>query len=526
MSATTSQVRGGRTRGVWLGGACVGALIVAILLATPTRARELKPRVSYLGPARLLGPVTLRANATSGRDRIAAVTFFLDDRPLGSVTTAPYTLDLDAGLLRQGKHRLRIVAVDNLGRRGSTRPITVRTAGPTGRVLKASPRRLDAALAALRRGRVTVRLGPGRYVVKDLRLASGSRLLGAGARTVITSPPGESYSALLIARGRNIRISDLVLDGRGPGGGEGSAVAIFDGSSNVRLQRLQITRVRKSGVLVWGTHSDISIQDSHIDGGGAGLAGVAALGSDSSSSVSVIRTRVRGFRDYGILFAQREFGRPAAALHAVALDNEVSDIADPDRAACATRPETAGCGTNESGIWSGGVEATIVGNRIRDTGWTGIETVGSSTRTTIVGNDIRATRTGIYLEHSTNYSLILRNVISKVRTGINVEWLHDGVGSTNNVFASNRVSAATSGLFADVGADGNSIVGNVFVGGARPAIILQGSSNNVVQGNRGCGTESLPLVREQTARWQDGRTAQASGNLILGNQSVRVCRAP
>jgi parallel beta-helix repeat protein len=526
MSATISQARGGGTRGVWLGGALFGALVVAILLAAPTRARELAPRVSYIGPARLVGPVTLRANATAGRDRVVAVTFFLDDRPLGSDTTAPYQLDLDAGLLRPGSHRLRIVAADNLGRRGSTQPITVRTAGPTGKILRTSPRRVDAALAALRRGHVTVRLGPGRYVLKDVRLASGSRLLGAGARTVITSPRGEGYFALLVARGRNIRISDLVLDGRGPGEGEGSAVAIFDGSSNVRLQRLQIKHVRKSGVLIWGAHSDISIQDSRIEGSGAGRAGVAALGSDRSSNVSVIRTRVRGFRDYGILFAQREFGRPAAALHALALDNHVSEIADPDRAACATRPETAGCGTNESGIWSGGVEATIFGNRIRSTGWTGIETVGSSTRTTIVANDIRTTRTGIYLEHSTNYSLILRNVISKVRTGINVEWLHDGVGSTNNVFAFNRVSAATSGLFADVGADRNSIVGNVFVGGARPAIILQGSSNNVVQGNRGCGTESLPIVREQTARWQDGRPAQASGNLILGNQSVRVCRAP
>lgn len=502
------------------------ALLATIPLAAPAPAGGTTPRVSYLGPARLSGPVTLRASAT-GRDRILAVTFLLDGRPVGSDTTEPYALDLDAGLLPHGAHRLRVVAVDNLGRRGSSRPIAVRSGGPAGRMLTASPRRhLARALAALRRGGVTVRLRPGRYVLKDVRLGSGAHLLGAGTRTVISPPRGESYFGLLVAKGRNIRISDLTLEGRGPGAGEGAAVAVFDGSRDVRLQRLHIKFVRKSGVSVWGAYSDVSVQDSRIEGYGTGRAGVAALGSDESRTVSVIRTRVRGFRDFGILFAQREFGRPAAALHALALDNDVSDIVDPARAACASEPDGAGCGTNESGIWSGGVEAAIVGNRIRRTGWTGIETVGSSTRTTVLANDIHSTRTGIYLEHSTNHSLISRNLISGVRTGINVEWRYDGVGSADNTFTFNRVvSAATSGLFADVGADGNRIFGNVFVGGARPAIILQGSSNNVVRGNRGCGSKRRTLVREQTAHWQDGRPARPSGNLIVDNKSALSCRA-
>jgi nitrous oxidase accessory protein NosD len=151
--------------------------------------------------------------------------------------------------------------------------------------------------------------------------------------------------------------------------------------------------------------------------------------------------------------------------------------------------------------------------------------VGSSTRTAVVANQIRATRTGIYLEHSTNQSLIARNLISDVRTGINVEWTYDGVGSDENTFAFNRiVSAARSGLFADVGADGNHIFGNVFVGGARPAIILQGSSNNVVTRNRGCVSRPGPLVREQSARWQDGTPARPSGNKIVGNTNARSCR--
>ena len=43
---------------------------------------------------------------------------------------------------------------------------------------------------------------------------------------------------------------------------------------------------------------------------------------------------------------------------------------------------------------------------MRDTGWDGIQTVGSSRGVAIVGNDVAGTRVGIYLEHETNRSLI------------------------------------------------------------------------------------------------------------------------
>ena len=269
----------------------------------------------------------------------------------------------------------------------------------------------------------------------------------------------------------------------------------------------------------WGAHSSISVQDSVIDGDGSAHAGVFTLGSDRSRDTSVIRSRIRGFRSYGILLGQKEFGRPAAALHGVALDNEISDIRDPGRDACVTDARNAsGCGTNEGGIWTGGVEAAIIGNTIRRARWDGIETVGSSTRTTIVGNEIRETRTGIYLEHSTNHSLITRNLIVDAETGINVEWLHEGVGSSHNTFTFNRVVRAESGLFVDVGSDGNRIVGNVFVAVARPAIALQGSSDNLVRDNLGCRGTVTPLVGLESASWDDGSEAHSRDNRLFHEQ--------
>jgi parallel beta-helix repeat protein len=487
------------------------------------------PTIELLGPPGTVDrPTTLKAAARARSGRIVAVTFILDGVPLGSDTLAPYAFPLDPALVRPGSHRLRATAVDSLGRRRSTEPSTLSTERSTMKAVTASPEQgLDRALAALRRGDVTVRLAPGRYRIHDVKIADGSRLIGSGPATVITAPSGSSYFALLVAKGRNIEISDLTVDGGGPGPGEGIAVAVFDGSRNVRLSRLRLTNVRAHGVNVWGAFSNVSVQDSLIEGDGTAQTGVFALGSDRSRDTSVIRTRVRGFRSHGILLPQKEYGRPAAALHGLALDNVVSDIRDPARDACTYAPHTTPkCGTNEGGIWSGGVEAAIIGNTVLRARWDGIETVGSSTRTTVVGNEIRDTRTGIYLEHSTNGSLFSKNLVVGTGTGINVEWWHEGRGSTRNTFSSNRiVSARRSGLFVDVGDDGNQIVENVFVGGARPAIILQGTSDNVVRRNVGCRAGDEELVREQSAYYDSGARAVPRRNRVTGNTTGNSCRA-
>jgi hypothetical protein len=487
------------------------------------------PTVELLGPPGTVeGPTTLKAAAKARSGRIVAVTFILDGVPLGSDTVKPYTMLLDPGLVRPGSHRLRVVAVDSVGRRRSTARSDVRTERSVTKALTATPERgLGRALAALRNGDVTIRLGPGRYRLHDVKIGDNVRLLGSGPETVIAPPTGASYFALLVAKGRNIAISDLTVDGGGPGPGDGIAIAVFDGSRDVRLSRLRLTRVRTHGVNVWGAHSNVSVQDSLIESDGGAQAGIFALGSDRSRDTSVIRNRIRGFRSFGILLAQKEYGRPAAARHGLALDNVVSDIRDPARDACTYAPHTTPkCGTNEGGIWTGGVEAAIIGNTVLRARWDGIETVGSSTRTTVVGNEIRDTRTGIYLEHSTNDSLFSKNLVVRAGTGINVEWWHEGQGSTNNTFSSNRiVSARRSGLFVDVGGDGNQIVENVFVSGARPAIVLQGTSDNVVRRNVGCPAGDEELVREQSAYYDNGVRARPRRNRMTGNITAGSCRA-
>ena len=485
------------------------------------------PSVGLVGAPRSVGrPTTLRARARARSGRVVAVTFVLDGVPLASDTVAPYAFMLDPELVAPGRHRLRAIAVDSLGRRRSTAPVALRTRHYPATALTASPQNgLRRALEALRRGDVTVRLGPGRYQLHDVRIGDGARLIGSGPQTVIAAP-ADAYFAVLVAKGRNIVISNLMVDGGGPGPGKGIAVAVFDGSRDVRLSRVDLTNVRTDGVNAWGTHSNVSVQDSSIEGNGTAQVGVFDLGSERSRDTSVIRTRIHRFRSHGILLAQTEYGRPTAALHGLALDNIVTDVRDPARDKCTYAPNTTPkCGTNEGGIWTGGVQAGIIGNTVLRARWDGIETVGSSTRTTVVGNVVRTTRTGIYLEHSTHDSLFSKNLVVDSGTGINIEWWHNGQGSTRNTFASNRiVSASRGGLFVDVGSDGNQIVQNVFVGGARPAIVLQGTSDNVVRRNVGCPAGDQELVREQSAYYEGGTRAVPKRNRLSGNTTDASCR--
>ena len=478
-------------------------------IGAPVEARPAGARahVAYTGPRRLEGIATLRARVRRGGPRIVAVTFRLGGRALGTDTRPPYRLDVDASRLDAG--RLRVVAVDSLGARARGRPVHVTTGGAS-RALTVTPETgLRPVLQALARGNVSVRLAPGRYEVSHLELGGGARLAGSGPDTVLAARAG-GWS-LVTVRGRGVRLSDLTIDG---GGRAERAVGVAAGSHDVRLQRLRIGGIGITGVEVWGAHSRISVQDSTIAGAGARGSGVFELGSDASRDMSVIRTSISGFRSYGINFAQRAYDRPAAAVRALALDNEISDIDDPGAAS----------GTHEGGIWSGGVAAAIIGNRIRDVGWDGIQTVGSSRRVTVVGNDVARTGVGIYLEHETNDSLFARNTIADVDTGINVEWRYDDAGSSGNTFEANTIlRPVEAGVFVDVEGDRNRIVDNVVSGGIGPAVVLQGASGNLVAGNVGCSRPGQELVVQQSAHHDDGRAAHSLRNRLRGNRSAEAC---
>jgi parallel beta-helix repeat protein len=468
-------------------------------------------RVEYRGPHTLRGRVNLLASAFSNA-RLVAITFTLGGRTLGTATRPPWILDVDAALLPPGRAPLTVTAVDRLGGRASSSAVFVRVRSGGERIVNVrSQRGLDALLRALADGTVNVHLGPGIYRANHIVLGSGARLSGSGGATILrAAAPG---AALLNIRGRGIRVSDLAIDGDGQ---IDEGISIGDGSRDVRVQRIGLSRVRAGGVAALGRHTVVSIQDSILLGSGSAAgAGVFDDGSEESSGTSVVRTQVSGFQGYGILFAQRFYGLRTAALGNLALDNRVSDIVDPARRD----------GTDAGGIWTGGVEASVIGNVIAGAGTDGIETIGSSTGDTIIGNRISSTPVGIYIEHSTNRSLVAENWIANVRNAINVEWRHAGGGSNANTFAGNTIAAAQVGVFVDVQEDYNTIAGNAFTSAGTTPVVFQGSSHNMVRGNRACAASSAFVV-QRPGLSQTGSLAQSTNNRLISNERTGPCSTP
>jgi nitrous oxidase accessory protein NosD len=442
---------------------------------------------------------------------LVAVTYILDGKPAGTATLPPFALRLNPGDIPPGNHSLRIEGVTASGGRLTSPTTRVQVRTSRTRILTASPTRgLARALQALNRGHATVVLEPGSYVLQGVRIGDGGALVGQ--RGTVLMAPSSAYSNILLVDGRNVRISHLTLDGAGQGQGDGEGIAVAAGARNVRISDVDIVHIRRSGIYAYGSFFNISVQDSSLSGDGTADAGALIGLHEGGSYASIIRCHVQGFRRWGVNFVQSAYGRVDVGRGALALDNSISDIDDP-----ATQD-----GTDEGGIWTGGAAASIIGNSIQRATWDGIETTGSSEGTTVADNVIGDTRTGIYVEHSTNHSIFVRNTMSHVQTGINVEWRYGDVGSSDNTYRQNVViSAAKAGIFIDVGSDRNRVIANQ-IRGTEEAIVLQGSSQNVVLKNVLCGSASSH-IRETNGLWDNGSTAVPTANRIQRNAARHRC---
>ncbi|MEO9175168.1 MAG: right-handed parallel beta-helix repeat-containing protein, partial [Gaiellales bacterium] len=336
---------------------------------------------------------------------------------------------------------------------------------------------LQATIAALGPGGGTVRLPAGRFAVSDLKIGGGVRLIGAGAgRTVLVASTTPDEDAVEVT-GHDVLISDLSIDDGGTGSTpDGSAVIFVHDAEDVVLRRLSLVHLRGYGVEVLGHHERISVQQSTIDGDGRGLIGVAEWSEDASSSdVSVVRCVIRNLSKYGVLLQSFFNGHTWPHRRALAYGNDISQIHD----------SAIHDGTIEIGIWLAGANGAALDNLVRDTGWDGIETVVNATSPTVAGNVIRDTRTGIYVENVTRDALIEQNDIAGVSVaGINLEPPHGGPQSGHLTIRQNRVvGAGIYGIGTGPGTLGSRITGNQVLDSGKMAILLDGASGNVVEGN-------------------------------------------
>jgi parallel beta-helix repeat protein len=490
-----------------------GALVAASFIGVGSRAAVASPAVSGVHASKAAGGIVrFHASATSGSARVRLVDFLVDGRIVGSDSAAPFSFDWNPADLRAGHHVLRAVASTANGSSASSQPVSISTSGRLVATRELRPgQSLKAALAALPKSGGSVHLAPGVYHVQNLSLKSGVHLIGSGPSTILRPAAATNYESVLNIRGRNVTVRALTVDGNATGlKRSGGAIHVGSGARDVVVSRVHIVRPRRVGVYLSGDHQRISVQDSVIDGGNHASAGVKDQITDTTSGdTSVLRTTVRNVRDYGINFFPWTPRRVYPGARALAVGNVITHVQNA----------TTDNGTNESGIWTGGVDAVIRGNIVSDTGWDGIQTIGMSRRTVIAGNRVSRTGVGIYLEHETWDSVIEANTLTGLTgTGINVEWRYGGKGSGRLTIRRNRiVSPGRDGVFVDVGANNNTITGNVVSNPRRGGIRLQGSTGNLVSGNTLTGSGSAGCVSETTGQFEDGRPAHAANNTFRGN---------
>jgi parallel beta-helix repeat protein len=428
--------------------------------------------------ATVRGLVTVAAHVTSGSSRIVLVDFYVDGAIVATAASAPWVALVDGTRIAPGPHELRAVAV-SLDRRRRASPPTAITVAATHVATPGDAARgaLQATIDALGPDGGTLRLPAGRFAISDLKLGSGVRLIGAGAgRTVLAATTSAGQDGLEVT-GHDVLVSDLTLDAGGTGTTPDTSAAIFvHDAEDVVLRRLSLVHLKGYGVQVLGHHERISVQQSTIDGDGRGLIGVAEWSEDASSSdVSVVRCVIRNLSKYGVLLQSFFSGHTWPHRRALAYGNDISQIHDT----------AIHDGTIEIGIWLAGANGAALDNVVRNTGWDGIETVVNASAPTIAGNVIRNTRTGIYVENVTRDALIEQNDIAGVSVaGINLEPPHGGPLSGHLTIRQNRVvGAGVYGIGTGPGTLGSRITGNQVLDSGKMAILLQGASGNVVEGN-------------------------------------------
>ena len=421
------------------------------------------------------GLVTVAARLSPSTSRIVLVDYYVDGAIVATAASAPWTALVDSTRIEPGIHTIRAVAVSLDRRRRASPAVAFAAARATQ---GAAPHgSLQAAIDALGPDGGTLRLPAGTYQVSDLKIGSGVRLIGAGAgQTVLvgTTAPGQDT---IDVTGRNVLVSDLTVDVGGTGATPDESAGIFvHDAQDVVLRRLDLLHLKGYGVQILGHHERISVQDSTIDGDGRGMIGVAEWSEDATSSdVSVIRCVIRDLSKYGVLLQSYFNGHTWPHRRPLAYGNDISQVHDT----------AIHDGTIEIGIWIAGADGAALDNIVRDTGWDGIETVVNATNPTIAGNVVRNTRTGIYIENVTRNALIEQNDIAGVSVaGINLEPPHGGPQSGHLTVRQNRVvGAGEYGIGTGPGTLGSRITGNQVLDSGQMAILLQGASGNVVEGN-------------------------------------------
>jgi uncharacterized secreted repeat protein (TIGR03808 family) len=265
-------------------------------------------------------------------------------------------------------------------------------------------RLLQRALEETARTGTPLALPPGSYRAANLRLASGTRLIGVGGSTRLLLGDGE---ALLTAAGAdNVSLSGLVLDGGGRPLPQRGGLVHLEGCRGLRISDCEITGAGRNALVVVaaaGEITDTALLDSAD----------TAIRAVDSRGLLIARNRIDGAGNNGIQVWRTVEGDDGTLV----TDNRIENVAN--------RAGGSGQYGNAVNVFRA-ANVIVRGNRIRNCAFSAVRGNAAS-GIHMQGNSISDAReVALYAEFGFEGAIIANNTVEGAAIGVAVTNFNEG----------------------------------------------------------------------------------------------------
>jgi uncharacterized secreted repeat protein (TIGR03808 family) len=263
---------------------------------------------------------------------------------------------------------------------------------------------LQRAIDRAAQNHVPLALPPGVYRASNLRLPSGTKLIGVRGATRLLS----SGSAPLItaAHGEDISLTDLTLDGlKRP-------LAAWQGL--VHVEAVEGLRITDCAIFASGRHGIRLIEVSgEVTGSTIADAADVALMSSDARGLTISGNTITKAGNNGIQILRGEQGRDGTLV----LDNRIEDTGNRD----------GGTGQfgNAVNVYRAG-DVIVRGNLVRRCAFSGVRG-NSASNLQIVGNTVHeAGETALYSEFTFEAAIVAGNIVDGAQIGVSIANFNEG----------------------------------------------------------------------------------------------------
>jgi uncharacterized secreted repeat protein (TIGR03808 family) len=261
-------------------------------------------------------------------------------------------------------------------------------------------RAIDQAAGA----RVPLVLPPGVYRAGDLKLRSGSRLVGIRGATRLVL--GQGSSLISASQADHVSLSGLTLDGGGKPLPDGRGLVHLAIGRNVRIDDCEVTAPGRHGIVL-----------EQIEGAVTGTTVSAAAGTAIHSldarGLTIAGNTIRGTANNGIQIWRQETGDDGTLV----LDNRIEDTA--------ARAGGSGQNGNAINIFRA-ANVTVRGNRIRGAAFSAVRGNAASNLQVIANTCSGLGEVAIYAEFGFEGVVIANNTVDGAAVGVSVTNFNEG----------------------------------------------------------------------------------------------------